>query len=118
MAPGDGGHGDPVGDLPLLREVREAPRRLREERPPRAAELREDGPPRARGLDEGVVRLISEKKNEPAWLLEWRLKALHRFLELAENHTEPTWAKVHYPPIDYQAISYYSAPKPKKQRST
>ena len=67
------------------------------------------------GLDEGVVRLISEKKNEPAWLLEWRLKALHRFLELAENHTEPTWAKVHYPPIDYQAISYYSAPKPKKQ---
>jgi Fe-S cluster assembly protein SufB len=67
------------------------------------------------GLDEGVVRLISDKKNEPEWLLEWRLKALRRFLEMVEHDEEPTWAKVEYPKIDYQAISYYSAPKPKPQ---
>ena len=69
----------------------------------------------APGLDESVVRLISAKKNEPEWLLEWRLKALHRFLEMLEQQTEPTWAKVDYPQIDYQAISYYSAPKAQKQ---
>jgi Fe-S cluster assembly protein SufB len=67
----------------------------------------------APGLDENVVRLISAKKQEPEWLLEWRLRALHRFLELLENHTEPTWAHVTYPKIDYQNIIYYSAPKPK-----
>jgi Fe-S cluster assembly protein SufB len=65
------------------------------------------------GLDEDVVRLISRKKNEPAWLLDWRLKALRRFLDLEASHAEPTWAKVRYPHIDYQKISYYSAPKPK-----
>ncbi len=63
----------------------------------------------APGLDESVVRLISEKKGEPAWLLEWRLKALRHWLTMKE----PTWANVHYPPIDYQAICYYSAPKKK-----
>ncbi len=67
------------------------------------------------GLDEGVVRLISGKKQEPGWLLEWRLKALRRFLEMVERDEEPTWAKVHYPKIDYQALSYYSAPKQQKQ---
>jgi Fe-S cluster assembly protein SufB len=67
------------------------------------------------GLDEGVVRLISDKKNEPEWLLEWRLKALRLFLEMVEHDEEPTWAKVEYPKIDYQALSYYSAPKPKPQ---
>jgi Fe-S cluster assembly protein SufB len=66
------------------------------------------------GLDEKVVRLISAKKQEPEWLLDWRLKSLHRFLELLENHTEPTWAHVSYPKIDYQNIIYYSAPKPKQ----
>jgi Fe-S cluster assembly protein SufB len=64
------------------------------------------------GLDENVVRLISAKKREPAWLLAWRLKALRRFLEMLENAKEPTWAKVRYPMIDYQKIIYYSAPKP------
>ena len=49
------------------------------------------------GLDESVVRLISAKKQEPEWLLEWRLRALHRFLELLEHETEPTWAHVSYP---------------------
>jgi Fe-S cluster assembly protein SufB len=62
------------------------------------------------GLNEDVVRLISAKKQEPAFLLEWRLKALRHWLTMKE----PTWANVHHPPIDYQSIVYYSAPKPKK----
>jgi Fe-S cluster assembly protein SufB len=67
------------------------------------------------GLNEGIVRLISEKKDEPEWLLEWRLKALRRFLKLAEAETEPTWSTVRYPKIEYQDIVYYSAPKQQKQ---
>ncbi|HKR65379.1 MAG TPA: Fe-S cluster assembly protein SufB [Thermoanaerobaculia bacterium] len=63
------------------------------------------------GLTEDIVRLISHKKEEPEWMLEWRLKAFRHWLTM----TEPTWANVHYPPIDYQAIRYYSAPKQKKQ---
>jgi Fe-S cluster assembly protein SufB len=62
------------------------------------------------GLDEEVIRLISAKKKEPAFLLEWRLKAYRHWLTM----TEPAWAHVHYPPIDYQAIVYYAAPKQKK----
>ena len=58
------------------------------------------------GLNEGVVRHISAKKEEPEWLLEWRLKALRHWQEMAE----PTWPHVEYPPVDFQAISYYSAP--------
>jgi Fe-S cluster assembly protein SufB len=63
------------------------------------------------GLNEQIVRLISEKKNEPAWLLEWRLRALRRFLEELAKEKEPTWAMVRYPRIDYQKIVYYSAPR-------
>lgn len=59
------------------------------------------------GLDAGVIEFISKKKREPQWMLEWRLKAFERFQKM----TEPDWAHVHYPPIDLQAISYYSAPK-------
>ena len=59
------------------------------------------------GLSEDTVRFISAKKNEPAWLLEWRLKAFGQWRKMKE----PRWPNVHYPPIDYQAISYYSAPK-------
>ena len=55
------------------------------------------------------------KKKEPEWLLEWRLKALKRFLELLEENVEPTWAQVSYPKIDYQNIVYYSAPKQAEQ---
>jgi Fe-S cluster assembly protein SufB len=62
------------------------------------------------GLDEGVIRAISAKKGEPAFLLEWRLKAFRHWLTM----TEPTWSSVHYPPIDFQSIAYYSAPKQKK----
>jgi Fe-S cluster assembly protein SufB len=60
-----------------------------------------------KGLNEDVVRLISSKKNEPEWLLEWRLKAYRLWLTMKE----PTWHNVRYPPIDYQEIVYYSAPK-------
>jgi Fe-S cluster assembly protein SufB len=67
------------------------------------------------GLDESIVRLISQKKNEPEWLLAWRLKALERFLALAAEQTEPTWSTVDYPKLDYQKIIYYSAPKQRKQ---
>ena len=67
------------------------------------------------GLNEDIVRIISAKKNEPEWLLEWRLRALHRFLEMLEKDAEPTWAQVDYPKIDYQKIIYYSAPKPNKE---
>src|SRR3954452_2439204 len=63
------------------------------------------------GLNEEIIRFISAKKKEPRWLLDWRLKAYRHWLTM----TEPTWAKAHYPPIDYQATKYYSAPKPKKK---
>src|SRR5487761_1737403 len=61
------------------------------------------------GLNEDVVRVISAMKNEPEWMLEWRLRAFRHWLTMKE----PTWANVHYPPIDYQAATYYSAPKSK-----
>jgi Fe-S cluster assembly protein SufB len=60
-----------------------------------------------RGLSEDIVRFISEKKGEPAWMLEWRLEAYRRWV----NMTEPTWANVTYPKIDFQNLYYYSAPK-------
>jgi len=66
------------------------------------------------GLNEDIVRLISTKKEEPEWLLEWRLKSLRHWLTMKE----PTWANVKYGPIDYQAIRYYSAPVRKKQLSS
>jgi Fe-S cluster assembly protein SufB len=62
------------------------------------------------GLSEDVVRLISAKKSEPGWLTQWRLKAYRHWLTMEE----PRWPNVHYPPIDYQAISYFSAPKQNK----
>ena len=60
-----------------------------------------------RGLDEDIVRFISAKKREPAWMLEWRLEAYKRW----QGMVEPTWAKVHYPKIDFQNLYYYAAPK-------
>ena len=62
------------------------------------------------GLDEGTVRWISAKKNEPEWMTEWRLKAYRAWLEMKE----PNWANVHHAPIDYQGLKYYSAPKQQK----
>src|SRR5437762_1060153 len=63
------------------------------------------------GLNEDIIRLISEKKEEPEWMLEWRLKSFRHWLTMKE----PTWANVHYAAIDYQATGYYSAPKQKKK---
>ena len=65
------------------------------------------------GLNEDVIRSISAIKNEPDFMLEWRLKSYNQWLKMEE----PTWAKVDYPKIDYQAISYYSAPKKKELKS-
>jgi Fe-S cluster assembly protein SufB len=68
------------------------------------------------GLTEDVVRLISSKKGEPEWLLEYRLKAFHRFRAMLEDDDSiPTWAKVNYPKINFDEIVYYSAPKQMKQ---
>lgn len=64
-----------------------------------------------KGLNEDIIRLISAKKNEPEWLLEWRLKAYRHWLTLKE----PAWANINYPTIDYQDIIYYAAPKPQKK---
>ena len=72
-------------------------------------EIEEDSVPA--GLCENVIRIISAKKNEPEWMLEWRLRAFRQWLTMKE----PTWANVHYPAIDYQAIRYFSAPKARSE---
>ncbi|GGW68146.1 MULTISPECIES: Fe-S cluster assembly protein SufB [Halomonadaceae] len=64
------------------------------------------------GLDENTIAFISKKKGEPEWMLEWRLDAYRQWLKMEE----PSWAHLDYPPIDYQAISYYSAPKRPEDR--
>ncbi len=64
-----------------------------------------------KGLSEDTVRFISARKNEPSWLLEWRLEAFRSWMQM----TEPNWSNVHHPPINYQDIIYYSAPKKKAQ---
>lgn len=63
------------------------------------------------GLSEDIVRFISNKKGEPEWMLEWRLKSFRSWVQM----TEPTWAHVNYKPVDFQSIIYYSAPKQKKK---
>jgi Fe-S cluster assembly protein SufB len=67
------------------------------------------------GLNEDIIRAIAAKKGEPEFMLEWRLKAYRHWAQLEAKQAEPKWANVHYPPIDYQALSYYSAPKQKKE---
>src|SRR5690242_5280287 len=67
------------------------------------------------GLNEDIIRAIAAKKGEPDFMLEWRLKAYRHWAQLEAKQAEPTWANVKYPPIDYQALSYYSAPKQKKE---
>ena len=74
-------------------------------------DIDEDRAPK--GLNEDIIRLISAKKNEPEFMLEWRLKAYRHWATLEKSQAEPKWANVKYPPIDYQDISYYSAPKQK-----
>ncbi len=65
------------------------------------------------GLNEEIVRVISAKKNEPEFMLKWRLKAYRHWVKLEKAEAEPKWANIHYPPIDYQSVVYYSAPKGK-----
>ncbi len=67
------------------------------------------------GLNEDIVRAISLKKGEPEFMTEWRLKAYRYWASLEQKQAEPTWANVKYPPIDYQGLSYYSAPKKKAE---
>jgi Fe-S cluster assembly protein SufB len=67
------------------------------------------------GLNEDIIRAIAAKKGEPEFMLEWRLKAYRYWASLEQKQAEPRWANVKYSPIDYQAISYYSAPKKKKE---
>src|SRR5881392_2920735 len=73
-------------------------------------DIEADIPPK--GLNEGVVRLISAKKGEPEWMTEWRLKAYRYWI--SEDYKEPRWAKISFPAIDYQDIHYYSAPVKKQ----
>src|SRR3989442_16039072 len=74
------------------------------------SDLDEDKAPK--GLNEEIVRLISRKKNEPDWMLEWRLRSYRHWITL--DNEEPRWAKVKFAPIDYQDIHYYSAPVKKQ----
>ena len=67
-----------------------------------------------RGLNEDIVRWISAKKNEPEFMLEWRLKSYRHFMSLLEREQIPRWANVHHPTINFQDIIYYAAPKPKE----
>ncbi|MES1156147.1 MAG: Fe-S cluster assembly protein SufB, partial [Alphaproteobacteria bacterium] len=93
--------------MAAVKETVEAARALEAEKYKHGfvTKLEEDlAPP---GLDEDIVRFISAKKNEPEWMLDWRLEAFQRWRTMEE----PTWALVHYPPIDYQAARYYAAPK-------
>src|ERR1035437_2817148 len=75
-------------------------------------EVESDSAPK--GLNEETIRLISTKKNEPEFMLQWRLKAFRHWLKLEKQEAEPKWANIKYDAIDYQDIIYYSAPKPKK----
>jgi len=68
-----------------------------------------------RGLNEDIIRLISTKKNEPQFMLDWRLKAYRHWVKMEKSEGEPKWSNVKYPPIDYQDIIYYSAPKQKAE---
>ena len=74
-------------------------------------DINEDRAPK--GLNEEIIRFISAKKNEPDFMLEWRLKAFRHWATLQQSDAEPKWANIKYGPIDYQNISYYSAPKQK-----
>ncbi len=97
--------------MPAVQETVERVRRIDVDQYRYGFETNIESDKAPKGLSEDTVRFISAKKNEPAWMLEWRLEAYRRWLTM----TEPTWARVNYPKIDYQDLYYYSAPKPKKQ---
>src|SRR5215510_7235970 len=96
--------------MPALQETVDQVRRIDVDQYKYGFETLVESEKAPKGLSEEIVRFISGKKNEPAWMLAWRLDAYRRWLTL----TEPTWARVHYPTINYQDIYYYSAPKKKE----
>jgi len=96
-------------DRPLDEEARAAAARAAEYEFGWSSDIEQEFAPK--GLSEDTVRFISGKKNEPEWMLDWRLKAYRMWLEMKE----PNWAKIGYPPIDYQDAYYYAAPKKKEQ---
>ncbi len=100
--------------MPAVQETVERVRRIDVDQYRYGFETQIESEKAPKGLSEDTVRFISAKKNEPAWMLEWRLEAYRRWLTM----TEPTWARVDYPKIDYQDIYYYAAPKPKKTLSS
>lgn len=93
--------------MPAVKETIEDVRRLEADKYKYGftTEIEQEFAPK--GLNEDIVRFISEKKGEPQWMLDWRLDAYRRWVEMEE----PKWAKVHHPPIDYQDAYYYAAPK-------
>src|SRR5215831_5652692 len=95
--------------MPAVRETVEQVRRIDVDQYKYGFETPIESEKAPKGLSEDTVRFISAKKNEPAWLLEWRLGAFRHWLTMRE----PKWARVDYPPIDYQDIYYYAAPKQK-----
>ncbi|MGO3518052.1 MAG: Fe-S cluster assembly protein SufB, partial [Acetobacter cibinongensis] len=95
--------------MPAVTETREAVEKLGQSSYKWGFETEIDMDLAPKGLNEDTIRLISARKEEPEWLLEWRLSAYRAWLTMAE----PKWAKVSYPPIDYQDLHYYAAPKKK-----
>src|SRR5262252_3897207 len=93
--------------MPAVQETVEQVRRIDVDQYKYGFETKIESEKAPKGLSEDTVRFISAKKNEPAWMLEWRLEAYRRWLTMRE----PTWARVNYPKIDYQDIYYYAAPK-------
>ena len=93
--------------MPAVRETVDQVRSIDVEQYKYGFETKIDSEKAPKGLDEDIVRFISEKKNEPDWMLAWRLDAFRRW----QNMSEPTWARVNYPEIDYQNLYYYAAPK-------
>src|SRR5512138_1597781 len=95
--------------MPAVRETVEQVRRIDIDQYKYGFETAIESEKAPKGLSEDTIRFISAKKNEPEWMLKWRLDAYRRWLTMSE----PTWARVKYGPIDYQDLYYYSAPKKK-----
>ena len=95
--------------MPAVQETVEQVRRIDLDQYKYGFETQIESEKAPKGLSEDTVRFISAKKNEPEWMLKWRLDAYRRWLTMSE----PTWARVKYGPIDYQDLYYYSAPKKK-----
>ena len=93
--------------MPAVQETVDQVRRIDVDQYKYGFETKIESEKAPKGLSEDIVRFISEKKSEPAWMLEWRLEAYRRWLTMRE----PTWARVDYPKLDYQDLYSYAAPK-------